>query len=77
MKQWQLQTAKARMSELVKLAQDKPQEITLHGKPAAVVLSRQEFVRLSNVNKSLVEFMRESPLFGNEDVDLERQQSTA
>jgi len=77
MKQWQLQTAKARMSELVKLAQDKPQEITLHGKPAAVVLSRQEFVRLSNVNKSLVEFMRESPLCGNEDVDLERQQSTA
>ena len=75
MKQWQLQTAKARMSELVKLAQDRPQEITLHGRAAAVVLSKQEFDRLSKGNISLVEFMRNSPLFGEDDIDLERQQS--
>ena len=41
MQTWQIQTAKARFSELVKqAAEDGPQEITLHGKPVAVVLSR-------------------------------------
>ena len=40
MQTWQIQTAKARFSELVKqAAEDGPQEITLHGKPVAVVLS--------------------------------------
>ena len=34
MEHWQLQEAKARMSELVKRAQAAPQGITLHGKPA-------------------------------------------
>ena len=46
---WQLQEAKARLSELVKSAQHKgPQQITVHGKPAAVVLSRGDYDRLTN-----------------------------
>jgi len=47
MKSWQLQEAKARLSELVKrAASDGPQEITVHGQAAAVVVSAEEFARL-------------------------------
>ena len=47
MQTWQMQEAKARMSELVKRAQTQPQDITLHGKSVAVVISRETFDRLS------------------------------
>ncbi len=48
MQTWQMQEAKARLSELVKLAQSEgPQDITLHGRSVAVVLSRSAFERLS------------------------------
>ena len=77
MNQWQLQAAKARMSELVKQAQRQPQEITLHGKPVAVVLSRLEYDRLSRQHQSLAEFIRHSPLYGLEDLDFSRDQSPA
>jgi prevent-host-death family protein len=47
MQTWQLQEAKARLSELVKLAaSDGPQEITVHGKAAAVLVSVAEFAKL-------------------------------
>lgn len=72
MKTWQLQDAKARMSELVKRAQRQPQSITLHGKPVAVVVSQETFEKLSRSQESLVDFMRRSPLYGMEDVGLER-----
>jgi prevent-host-death family protein len=72
---WQLQEAKARLSEVVKRAQQQPQNITLHGKSVAVVISRETFDRLSQTQESLVAFMRRSPLYGAEDVVLEREQS--
>jgi prevent-host-death family protein len=72
---WQMREAKARMSELVKLAQAQPQQITSHGKPVAVVLSRESFDRLSQAQGSLVDFMRRSPLFGADDVVFERDSS--
>lgn len=40
---WQLQEAKARLSQLVKDAQKKPQIITLHGEAVAVVQSIKEY----------------------------------
>jgi prevent-host-death family protein len=47
MKSWQLQQAKARLSELVKSAQhDGPQEITMHGKSVAVVKSTLNGIRV-------------------------------
>jgi len=47
MKTWQLQEAKARLSELVKRASTEgPQEITVHGQAAAVVVSAEEFSRM-------------------------------
>ena len=35
---WPLQAAKDRFSQLVKAAADGPQTVTVHGKPAAIVL---------------------------------------
>jgi len=76
MKQWALQDAKAHLSEVVRAARDhEPQEITLRGEPAVVVLSRKDYDRLSAPKESLVEFMRRSPLYGADDLDLTRQDS--
>ena len=75
MQSWQMQTAKARFSELVKHAADHgPQDITVHGRSVAVVLSREEFDRISG-NQSLVDFMQQSPLYGHDDLNFERDTS--
>ena len=72
---WQLQEAKARLSEVVKKAvKDGPQEITVHGEPAAVVISSKEYERLKHPRGSFVEFMRSSPLYGLE-LGLRREQT--
>ena len=76
MPNWQMQEAKARLSELIKKAErEGPQDITLHGKPVAVVLSRRHYERLTGTGDSLVAFMRRSPLYGVEEIDLERDGS--
>src|SRR6218665_801252 len=65
MQSWQMQNAKARFSELVKhAAQEGPQDITLHGKSVAVVLSRELFDRLSGNEQSLGGFMPAPPPAG-------------
>lgn len=72
---WQMQEAKARMSEVVKRAQSQgPQEITMHGRSVAVVISRETFDYLSQASNSLVDFMRNSPLYGVDDIEFERVQ---
>jgi prevent-host-death family protein len=75
MQSWQLQEAKARMSELVKSAQQQPQEITLHGKPVAVLVSRDTFDQLTSPQGSLVDFIQESPLALVDDLPLTRDKS--
>ena len=75
MQSWQMQEAKARMSELVKSAQIQPQDITVHGKSVAVVLSRVAYDRLARTGETLVEFMRRSPLYGEEDIVFDREQT--
>lgn len=75
METWQLQEAKARLSELVKRAcADGPQEITLRGEPAAVVLSAKAYKKLKVKKPSLTAFLQASPLKGVE-LDLERDKS--
>jgi len=59
---WQLQEAKAMFSEVVKASQANPQIITVFGKETAVILSMNEYKRLSNPNSSLYEFIQNSPL---------------
>ena len=73
---WQIQAAKARFSELVKLAtQNGPQEITLHGRPVAVVISHEQFGNLSGNEQSLVDFMKASPLAGLDEIEFERDRT--
>ena len=68
MQTWQMQEAKARLSEVVKRAElDGPQDITVHGRSVAVVLSRAAFERFSGQSASLVDFMQASPLAGLDD----------
>jgi prevent-host-death family protein len=76
MQTWQMQTAKARFSDVVRSAKsDGPQDITIHGKSVAVVLSRELYDRLSGNSQSLLQFMQASPLCGLDDVEFERDNS--
>ena len=78
MSSWQLQEAKARLSELVKSAeQEGPQEITAHGRIAAMVVSARDYARLSGASGSLVAFMRESPLYGSDEPEFPRDRGPA
>jgi prevent-host-death family protein len=73
---WQIQEAKARLSTLVRNAeQEGPQEITHHGRSVAVLLSRDDYDRLTGNRESLVEFMRRSPLYDQDDLMIERDVS--
>lgn len=62
--EWQLQEAKAMYSEVVKKAEIKPQIITVHGVKKAVVMSYDEYIKLTTPKMSIVEFFRNSPLYG-------------
>jgi antitoxin Phd len=63
---WQLQTAKARFSELFRRARTEgPQIVTRQGKEQVVVLSAEQFAQLKKRSRqplSLVQFFAESPL---------------
>ena len=74
-KDWQLQTAKAKFSELFRLVRTQgPQRITRQGKEGVVMISDEQYESLllkTRQPKSIVQFFRESPLVGV-DLDLER-----
>ncbi|MGA9665384.1 MAG: type II toxin-antitoxin system Phd/YefM family antitoxin [Gallionella sp.] len=75
MRTWQLQEAKAKFSEVVKRAQSQgPQNITVHGEPVAVLLSRRDYLKLTHPKPSLVELLRASPLVGS-DLKISREQT--
>jgi len=72
-KGWTLRAAKARFSELVRLAQKQPQRVSCRGEDAVVVLSAAEYDRLQKRLKpkqSLVEFLKNT---GFGELDLERR----
>ncbi len=73
---WQIQTAKARFSEVFRRARTEgPQLITRQGKEGVVMISDVQYEQLvgkSHQPKSIVQFFRESPLVGV-DLNLERE----
>jgi antitoxin Phd len=75
---WQIQTAKARFSEVFRRARiEGPQRIRRQGKEGVVMVAEEQYNRLlgkSHQPKSLVEFFRRSPMVGIE-LDLERDRS--
>jgi prevent-host-death family protein len=76
---WQLQAAKARFSELFRRARTEgPQLVTRQGKDGVVMLPVEQYEQLmgrANQPKSLVRFLRESPLHGLA-LDLARDKDT-
>ena len=72
-REWQLQEAKNRLSQVVDQAlHDGPQTITLRGNPSAVVISFDEYHKLTRPSTSLTQFFRQSPL-SDIDLDLSRK----
>ncbi|WP_256856497.1 type II toxin-antitoxin system Phd/YefM family antitoxin [Variovorax sp. KK3] len=72
---WPLQDAKARFSELVRLAhRDGPQHVTLHGRDAVVIVDADEFKRHwgMRTGELLVEALKASP---HRPVDIEPSRS--
>jgi len=75
MARWQLQDAKARFSEVIKKARKEgPQQVTVRGKPSAVVISVDEYEAMKKQRPDFVHFMRTSPLAGIE-LDISRSDS--
>ena len=69
---WALQDAKARFSEVVRLAKTEgPQRITVHGREEVVVVSVEEYRRVKGQpsGQALVKLLHDSPL---RDVTIER-----
>ncbi|MEI6388774.1 MAG: type II toxin-antitoxin system Phd/YefM family antitoxin [Spirochaetota bacterium] len=59
---WQLQDAKARFSELVQKTLDEgPQMISRRGKPSVVMVSDEEYARLTNKDGDFISFLRSTP----------------
>ena len=77
---WQIQTAKARFSEVFRRARTEgPQRIKRQGKEGVVMVAEEQFDRLvgkSRQPKNIVDFFRQSPLVGLE-LDLKRDRSPA
>jgi len=61
---WQLQEAKAMLSEVVKASAAKPQIISVRGKETAVILSFSEYQRLVRPKQTFFDFIQSSPLYG-------------
>lgn len=76
---WQLQTAKARFSEVFRRTRTEgPQLITRQGRDGVVMIPVEQFdqlVRRSRQPSSLVQFFRDSPLVGL-DLDFERDKDS-
>lgn len=66
---WALQDAKARFSELARKArEDGPQQVTVRGKPALVVLSQADYLALRQQKRRppLSALLKNSPVAGLE-----------
>ena len=75
---WQIQSAKARFSEVFRRARTEgPQRITRQGKEGVIMVAEEQYEQLvgkSHQPRSLLEFFRQSPFVGL-DLDFERDRS--
>jgi prevent-host-death family protein len=75
MDSWTVVQAKAKFSELVdRVKEGGPQLVTRNGKPAAVMVSIEEWERKTKREGTLYEFFRESPLVDS-GIVIERRRS--
>jgi prevent-host-death family protein len=69
---WQLQEAKARLSEVVRCARDEgPQTITVRGEETAVLLSLADFEQLQRPRRSLVDTLLDAPKLDMSDEEID------
>lgn len=69
---WSVAAAKARFSELMeKAANEGPQTVTRNGRPTAVVVSVDEWERMTTRKGTFADFLLNSPLRGS-GIDLTR-----
>jgi len=74
--EWQLQEAKGNFSQLIKRAANgDAQTVTVHGKPAAVVVSAEEYARLTRRRGKLSTALL-SPGLAVEDLEFPRSRDT-
>jgi prevent-host-death family protein len=62
---WTVAEAKAKFSRVIEQARTGPQTITRNGRPAAVVVSAEEWERRTSRTGTLVDFLAASPLRGS------------
>jgi prevent-host-death family protein len=79
MKTWQIQEAKAHLSEVIERAQtDGPQTITRHGRARAVVVSAETYAAMSQTKKPKRDFvdwlLYDGPKF--DEFEIERAKDT-
>jgi prevent-host-death family protein len=68
MSSWQIQQAKQRLSEVIRLAAlEGPQKLTFRGAPAAWIISDEDYAKLTRHKESIVDFFQRSP---HRDIDL-------
>ncbi len=73
---WQLQEAKGNFSQLIKRAANgDAQTVTVHGKPTAVVVSAEEYARLTRHRTKLSAALLR-PDLAAEDLDISRSRDT-
>jgi len=74
--EWQLQEAKSNLSQLIKrAASGDAQVVTVHGKPAAVVVSAEEYARLTRRRSRLSSALLR-PDLAIDDLDLARSRDS-
>ena len=74
--EWQLQAAKSSLSQLIKRAANgDAQTVTVHGKPTAVVVSAEEYARLTRQRGKLSTALLRPDLAG-EDLDFSRSRDS-
>ena len=75
-KEWQLQEAKSNLSQLVRQAANgDAQVVTVHGKPAVVVIAAAEYARLTRHEGKLSDVLLQ-PSLAADDLDISRSRDT-
>ncbi len=75
-REWQLQKAKGNFSQLIKLAASgDAQIVTVHGKPTAVIVSAEEYARLTRHRTKLSSALLR-PDLAAEHLDISRSRDT-
>ncbi len=72
---WQLQEAKAKLTQLINESKFEPQVISRHGVQESVVISMEQYLVLCGAKEDIATFFKKSPLYGL-DTLFERDQSS-